>query len=154
MDGTPEYSMLARQKDLSKIYILRGIFYLSVKRHKVRVVSVMYQQVKVFSPECIETLEFFFSSDTFKVPSPGLYSPEKVHPQGERHAPQYSISARTKMRRIDQNPAPNKYTLPPIIGNKQPNKMAAPVYVMTSRREVGALYLYQFCWFKVRFVSS
>ena len=58
------------------------------------------------------------------------------------------------MRRIDQNPAPNKYTLPPIIGNKQPNKMAAPAYVMTSRREVGALYLYQFCWFKVRFVSS
>ena len=42
MDGTPEYSMLARQKDLSKIYILRGIFYLSFKRHKVWVVSVMY----------------------------------------------------------------------------------------------------------------
>lgn len=43
------------------------------------------------------------------------------------------------MRRIDQNPAPNKYTLPPIIGNKQPNKMAAPAYVMTSRREVSFL---------------
>ena len=42
LDGTPEYSMLARQKDLSKIYILPGILYLSFKRHKVRDVSVMY----------------------------------------------------------------------------------------------------------------
>lgn len=79
---------------------------------------------------------FYFFTDTFKVPSPGLYSPEKVHPQGERHAPQYSISARTKMRRIDPNPAPNQYTLPPIIGSKQPNKPAAPAYVMTNRTEV------------------
>lgn len=79
---------------------------------------------------------FYLFTDTFKVPSPGLYSPEKVHPQGERHAPQYSISARTKMRRIDPNPAPNQYTLPPIIGSKQPNKPAAPAYVMTNRTEV------------------
>lgn len=40
------------------------------------------------------------------------------------------------MRRIDPNPAPNQYTLPPIIGSKQPNKPAAPAYVMTSRTEV------------------
>lgn len=86
---------------------------------------------------------FYLFTDTFKVPSPGLYSPEKVHPQGERHAPQYSISARTKMRRIDPNPAPNQYTLPPIIGSKQPNKPAAPAYVMTNRTEV--LYSDQKC---------
>lgn len=86
---------------------------------------------------------FYLFIDTFKVPSPGLYSPEKVHPQGERHAPQYSISARTKMRRIDPNPAPNQYTLPPIIGSKQPNKPAAPAYVMTNRTEV--LYSDQKC---------
>lgn len=47
------------------------------------------------------------------------------------------------MRRIDPNPAPNQYTLPPIIGSKQPNKPAAPAYVMTSRTEV--LYSYQKC---------
>lgn len=96
------------------------------------------------------TIFFLFFTDTFKVPSPGLYSPEKVHPQGERHAPQYSISARTKMRRIDPNPAPNQYTLPPIIGSKQPNKPAAPAYVMTSRTEV--LYSDQKCLLLIQYL--
>ena len=37
--------------------------------------------------------------DTFKTPSPGAYSPEKVHPQGERHAPAYSMGSRTRYRK-------------------------------------------------------
>ncbi|XP_033750391.1 outer dense fiber protein 3-like [Pecten maximus] len=91
-DGTPAYSMLARQHD----------------------------------------------PNTFKTPSPGAYSPEQVHPQGERHAARYSISARTPYRQRDQNPSPNKYCLPPVLGNKQPNKPAPPAYFMSSRQNIGS----------------
>lgn len=56
----------------------------------------------------------FLQLDSFKTPSPGRYSPEKVHPQGERHAPCYSMGARTRFRRRDNNPAPSKYVLPPV----------------------------------------
>ena len=35
-------------------------------------------------------------AEVFKTPSPGAYYPEKVHPQGEKHAPAYSMSARTR----------------------------------------------------------
>lgn len=54
------------------------------------------------------------------------------------------------MRRIDPNPAPNQYTLPPIIGSKQPNKPAAPAYVMTSRTEV--LYSDQKCLLLIQYL--
>ena len=37
--------------------------------------------------------------DSFKTPSPGAYNPEKVHPQGEKHAPNYSMGARTHYRK-------------------------------------------------------
>ena len=35
----------------------------------------------------------------FKNPAPGQYSPEKAHPQGEAHAPCYSMSSRTRYRK-------------------------------------------------------
>ncbi|KAJ8304851.1 hypothetical protein KUTeg_018434 [Tegillarca granosa] len=76
----------------------------------------------------------------FKTPSPGTYFPEHVHPQGERHAAKHSIGARTRYRRKDQNPAPNKYSLPPVMGEKQPNKLAAPAYTMTKRQVLGCYH--------------
>ena len=42
---------------------------------------------------------FLSLKETFKTPAPGAYSPEKVHPQGERHAPAYSMAARTRFRK-------------------------------------------------------
>ena len=39
------------------------------------------------------------STATFKTPAPGAYSPEKVHPQGERHAPAYSMGSRSRYRK-------------------------------------------------------
>lgn len=36
---------------------------------------------------------------SFKTPAPGSYSPEKVHPQGERYAPAWSCGARTRYRK-------------------------------------------------------
>jgi hypothetical protein len=75
--------------------------------------------------------------NTFITPSPYAYSPEKVHPQGERHAPAYSMGARTRFRKRDQSPASNSYTLPNLIGPKVPNKKSLPSHSMTGRPKVG-----------------
>ncbi|XP_065906296.1 ciliary microtubule associated protein 1A-like [Dysidea avara] len=90
-DGTPQYSILGRQKDQSM----------------------------------------------FKNPAPGQYSPEKAHPQGEAHAPCYSMSSRTRYRKRDSNPSANSYNLPQLLGSKVPNKKSSASYSMTSRLANG-----------------
>jgi len=74
---------------------------------------------------------------TFKTPAPGAYSPEKVHPQGERHAPAYSMGSRSRYRKRDATPSPNSYTLPPLLGPKVPNKGSSACFSMTSRAKTG-----------------
>lgn len=94
----------------------------------------------------------------FKTPSPGAYYPEKVHPQGEKHAPAYSMSARTKNPKSeydvclyllsvhlflfpcleDNTPSPNSYQLPPLLGPKVPNKLSSAAYSMAYRSKTGA----------------
>ena len=66
----------------------------------------------------------YFITAKFKTPSPGTYTPEKVHPQGERHAPIFSMGTRTRRRKLDHNPAPNRYTLPKMLGSAQPNRVS------------------------------
>ena len=46
-------------------------------------------------------IHMFFCIALFQNPAPGQYSPEKVHPQGEPHAPCYSMSSRTKYRKSE-----------------------------------------------------
>ena len=77
------------------------------------------------------SFHFSFNSAKFKTPSPGAYYPEAVHPQGERHAPRYSIGFRSRYRKEDQNPAPNSYLLPTVMGPLQPYKESASSYSMT-----------------------
>ena len=38
-------------------------------------------------------------ADAFKTPAPGTYLNEKVFPQGEKHAPAYSMGSRTRYRK-------------------------------------------------------
>lgn len=90
-DGTPKYSILARQKNPNE----------------------------------------------FKTPGPGSYRPENTHPQGERHAPKYSMASRTRYRRCDSYPAPNMYGLPSLLGSKVPNKSSSASYSMTGRQRTG-----------------
>lgn len=90
-DGTPHYSILGRQKDLT----------------------------------------------TMKTPCPGAYSPEKVHPQGERHAPAYSMAMRTRYRKRDTTPSSNSYSLPTLLGNKIPDKHASAAFSMKGRSKNG-----------------
>lgn len=73
----------------------------------------------------------------FKTPGPGTYSNERVHPQGERHAPRYSMAARTRYRKRDSNPAPNSYSLPQLVGPKIINKSASSAYSMTGRSKIN-----------------
>ena len=79
-----------------------------------------------------------FSADIFNTPSPGAYYPEKVHPQGEKHSPTYSMGARTRYRKRDATPSPNSYTLPSLLGSRVPNKQASSAYSMAGRPITGS----------------
>lgn len=76
--------------------------------------------------------------NVFKTPGPGNYQNEKVHPQGERHAPKYSMGSRTRYRACDSYPSPNSYTLPQLLGSKVINKMSSASYSMTARSITGS----------------
>ncbi|XP_072038708.1 ciliary microtubule associated protein 1B-like [Amphiura filiformis] len=74
----------------------------------------------------------------FNTPSPYAYSPEKCHPQGEKHAPKYSMGARTRLRKNDQIPASNSYNLPHMIGGKTIGRTTQPSYSLRGRPTVGS----------------
>ncbi|XP_064407454.1 ciliary microtubule associated protein 1A-like [Halichondria panicea] len=75
---------------------------------------------------------------TFKTPCPGAYRPEQAHPQGEKHAPVYSMGGRSRYRKRDNNPSPNTYTLPSLLGTKIPGKTSSAAYSMTPKASVGS----------------
>lgn len=77
-------------------------------------------------------------TDIFNTPSPGAYHPERVHPQGEKHSPTYSMGARTRYRKRDASPSPNSYTLPSLLGSRVPNKQASSSYSMAGRPVTGS----------------
>ncbi|XP_077389983.1 outer dense fiber protein 3-like protein 2b isoform X2 [Festucalex cinctus] len=71
--------------------------------------------------------------ELFRTPGPGTYSPEKAPPCNlQRRPPSYTIGCRTQYRTMDSVPAPNKYTLPPLIGSHIPNKPASASYSMSA----------------------
>ena len=78
------------------------------------------------------------SADIVNTPSPGAYYPERVHPQGEKHSPSYSMGARTRYRKRDASPSPNSYTLPSLLGSRVPNKQASSAYSMAGRPITGS----------------
>ncbi|KAL7876497.1 hypothetical protein AOLI_G00114600 [Acnodon oligacanthus] len=79
------------------------------------------------------------SGDTFQTPGPGAYSPEKAPPlNGHRQPPSYTMAFRTRYRSRDAIPAPNRYTLPNLLGSYVPNKSSSASYSMSSRRKSGA----------------
>lgn len=45
----------------------------------------------------------FIPQGCFKTPSPSAYYKERVHPQGEKKAPTYSMGSRTKYRKSELN---------------------------------------------------
>ncbi|KAL2090293.1 hypothetical protein ACEWY4_014981 [Coilia grayii] len=70
----------------------------------------------------------------FRTPGPGAYSPEKALPSStQRRPPSYTIGARTLYRTLDAVPAPNKYTLPAVMGAHVPTKAASASFTMSGR---------------------
>ncbi|CAK8692727.1 unnamed protein product [Clavelina lepadiformis] len=76
--------------------------------------------------------------NVFRTPGPGKYENEKVHPQGERHAPKHSMGSRTRYRKCDSYPASNSYGLPSLLGSKVINKASSASYSMTGRSLAGS----------------
>ncbi|XP_072262891.1 protein CIMAP1D [Pyxicephalus adspersus] len=70
-------------------------------------------------------------------PGPGVYRPEKCIIPTYRKPPSYSIGSRTRYRTIDQVPAPNTYSLPPVLGPRVPAKASAPAFTMSARIRRG-----------------
>ncbi|KAM8907381.1 protein CIMAP1C [Lycaon pictus] len=63
------------------------------------------------------------------------YYLEKIHPPGERRAPQYAFGHRCPYRVLDPNPAPNQYQLPLLLGPSNPVSRAAPCYSLSSEHK-------------------
>jgi len=91
--------------------------------------------------------------DPFKTPGPGSYAPEKTHPPNEKHAPVYSMSARTRYRKRenliykvsrchvystgDSTPSPNTYSLPTMLGSHVPSNSSSASYSFPGRPKTG-----------------
>ncbi|KAK3546205.1 hypothetical protein QTP70_025220 [Hemibagrus guttatus] len=107
-DGTPSYSMLGRNK-------------------------VGGESDALMKQTCL------FLADTFQTPGPGFYSPEKAPPLNWHHRPpSYTMGLRTRYRGTDAVPAPNRYTLPNLLGSRIPNKPSSASYSMSRRTKPGA----------------
>ncbi|XP_071772032.1 outer dense fiber protein 3-like protein 2a [Centroberyx gerrardi] len=79
------------------------------------------------------------AGELFQTPGPGAYSPEKAPPlNSHRRPPSYTIGNRTRYRSVDAIPAPNRYTLPNLLGTQVPNKPCSASYSFSGRRKVGA----------------
>ncbi|KAM5193505.1 protein CIMAP1D [Mantella aurantiaca] len=66
-------------------------------------------------------------------PGPGVYRPEKCIIPTHRKPPSYSMGSRTRYRTVDQVPAPNTYSLPPVLGPRVPGKTSAPAFTVSGR---------------------
>ncbi|KAM6963253.1 outer dense fiber protein 3-like protein 2b [Aplochiton taeniatus] len=74
----------------------------------------------------------------FQTPGPGAYSPENTPPCNTQcRPPSYTMGSRTRYRTVDSVPAPNKYSLPALIGPQIPTKPASASYTMSGLCKTG-----------------
>ncbi|KAM3875629.1 outer dense fiber protein 3-like protein 2b isoform 1-T1 [Diretmus argenteus] len=80
----------------------------------------------------------FITEEIFQMPGPGAYSPENAPPCSVRcRPPSYTMGSRTRYRTVDSVPAPNKYSLPSLMGPQVPNKPASASYTMSGLYKTG-----------------
>ncbi|XP_066503143.1 outer dense fiber protein 3-like protein 2b [Hoplias malabaricus] len=74
----------------------------------------------------------------FRTPGPGEYHPE-ITPLCSTHrkTPSYTMGSRTPYRSADTIPAPNKYTLPALMGSHVLTKPASASYTISGRVKTG-----------------
>ncbi|CAM4656042.1 unnamed protein product [Leuciscus chuanchicus] len=71
---------------------------------------------------------------TFSTPGPGAYSPEKAPLcSTHRKPPSHTMGCRTQYRTVDTVPAPNKYTLPSLMGSHILTKTSSASYTISGR---------------------
>ncbi|TRY62328.1 hypothetical protein DNTS_025866 [Danionella cerebrum] len=71
-------------------------------------------------------------------PGPGAYSPEKASLcSTHRKPPAFTMGFRTPFRSVDTVPAPNKYTLPTLIGSNVLTKTSSASYTISGRCRSG-----------------
>ncbi|KAM8939145.1 protein CIMAP1D [Pelodytes ibericus] len=70
-------------------------------------------------------------------PGPGSYSPERCLVPTHHRTPCYSIGSRTRYRSSDQVPAPNTYSLPPVLGSHAAGKVSAPAFSVAGKCRHG-----------------
>lgn len=76
--------------------------------------------------------------ELFHTPGPGAYSPERAPPCNlQRRPPSYTMGSRTHYRSVDSVPAPNKYSLPPLMGAQVPNKASSASYTISGGLSIG-----------------
>lgn len=77
----------------------------------------------------------------FRTPGPGAYAPERSGQMAYVRHPAYSFGSRTPHRRSDKTPAPNAYTLDPMLSKTiRSGKKQAPTFTMTGKSKVGSFY--------------
>lgn len=54
--------------------------------------------------------------------------------------PQYSFGSRTPYGKKDNNPAPNNYDMPSILGPKSVGKKSSAAFSMTGRSKIGSFH--------------
>lgn len=83
-------------------------------------------------------LYLIIAAGTFSTPGPGAYSPEKA-PLGSTHRkpPSHTMGCRTPYRTVDTVPAPNKYTLPSLMGSHVLTKTSSASYTISGRCKSG-----------------
>ena len=79
----------------------------------------------------------YSSGAIFQTPGPGAYSPETPTYNTQRKPPSYTMGSRTQYRPVDAVPAPNKYSLPSLLGPQVPNKVASACYTMSGFYKTG-----------------
>ncbi|KAM4709885.1 protein CIMAP1D [Discoglossus pictus] len=70
-------------------------------------------------------------------PGPGVYSPERCPLPTQHRPPSFSMGSRTRYRTVDQVPAANKYSLPPVLGPHVTGMVSAPAYSLSGRTRHG-----------------
>lgn len=66
------------------------------------------------------------------------YQAEKTPLLKERRPPAFSFGLRTKTSIKDDNPSPNAYLLPALLGTNVVGKSSNPAYSMTGRSKNGS----------------
>jgi len=74
-------------------------------------------------------------SDT---PGPGSNSPQVNFMSHHKKAPQWVMGERSAFRLGDNNPAPNTYGLPELLGTGVPNKASSASFSLHNRTKVGS----------------